>query len=155
MAEMIGGTAENEQETKGASARYTYSIVSKVAYLLGVPRRIFENEHESPKMKEYELLEKNRHARIVRNLCMLRTAIERNFAAINERMTFEYKSIMTVPDLVPSEAIMELHNDGIRIMKTNCKLVQYVIDINRLVTDRINNCRELFPLWIKDRKSVV
>ena len=29
----------------------TYEIVSKVAYLIGVPFRIFENEHESPRME--------------------------------------------------------------------------------------------------------
>ena len=28
----------------------TYEIVSKVAYLIGVPKRIFENEHEPPKL---------------------------------------------------------------------------------------------------------
>ena len=27
----------------------TYTVVSKVAYLIGVPKRIFENEHEPPK----------------------------------------------------------------------------------------------------------
>ena len=28
----------------------TYELVSKVAYLIGVPLRIFQNEHEPPKM---------------------------------------------------------------------------------------------------------
>lgn len=28
----------------------TYEIVSKVAFLIGVPFRIFENEHESPQL---------------------------------------------------------------------------------------------------------
>ena len=28
----------------------TYMVVSKVAYLIGVPKAIFENEHEPPKM---------------------------------------------------------------------------------------------------------
>ena len=28
----------------------TYVIVSKLAYLLGVPKRIFENEHEPPRL---------------------------------------------------------------------------------------------------------
>lgn len=28
----------------------TYEIVSKVAYLIGVPKRIFDNEHEAPKL---------------------------------------------------------------------------------------------------------
>ena len=33
----------------------TYEIVSKVAYLLGISRRIFENEHEPPKLDVYNL----------------------------------------------------------------------------------------------------
>lgn len=29
----------------------TYTVVSKVAYLIGVQKRIFENEYEPPKME--------------------------------------------------------------------------------------------------------
>lgn len=32
----------------------TYTVVSKVAYLIGVQKRIFENEYEPPKMEWYE-----------------------------------------------------------------------------------------------------
>ena len=53
----------------------TYEIVSKVAYLLGVPKRIFENEHEAPKLEVYEKLEQEKAARIIRHLCIIRTAI--------------------------------------------------------------------------------
>ena len=35
----------------------TYEIVSKVAYLIGVPKRIFDNEHEAPKIEIYEKLD--------------------------------------------------------------------------------------------------
>jgi len=62
----------------------TYEIVSKVAYLIGVPKRIFENEHEPPKLEIFEKLDKDKNARIVRNLCMLRTSIERNYKKIND-----------------------------------------------------------------------
>lgn len=41
----------------------TYEIVSKVAYLLGVPKRIFENEHEAPKLEVYEKLEQEKAAK--------------------------------------------------------------------------------------------
>lgn len=137
-----------EKTESTTSEKYTYTIVSNVAYLLGVPKRIFENEHEPPKMYVYEELEQNKNARIVRNLCTLRTLIERNFKAINDRMQFEFKSLMTVPDLIPTEILTQLSNDGIFIMKKNSKLVQYVIDVNRHISDRINNCKEIFPLWI-------
>ena len=32
----------------------TYEIISKVAYLIGVPKHIFENENQSPKLEVYE-----------------------------------------------------------------------------------------------------
>ena len=35
----------------------TYELVSKVAYLIGVPLRIFQNEHEPPKIEIYNQLE--------------------------------------------------------------------------------------------------
>ena len=74
----------------------TYEIVSKVAYLIGVPKRIFENEHEPPKLEIFEKLDKDKNARIVRNLCMLRTSIERNYKKINDELSHSLKSIHLV-----------------------------------------------------------
>ena len=62
----------------------TYELVSKVAYLIGVPLRIFQNEHEPPKIEIYNRLEQDKNARIIRNLCIIRTAIERNYRKIND-----------------------------------------------------------------------
>lgn len=126
----------------------TFTIVSKVAYLIGVPLRIFENEYEAPKLEVFRELERDKSARIVRNLCRLRTAIELNFKAINTQMINDYKSLYSLPDLVPIECIDQLSADGISIIKSNHTLIQYVIEINRLLSDRINNCKEVFPLWI-------
>ena len=72
----------------------TYELVSKVAYLIGVPKRIFENEHEAPQLEIYEQLDKDKTARIVRNLCVVRTSIERNFKHINDKMRMEYKTAL-------------------------------------------------------------
>jgi hypothetical protein len=38
----------------------TYELVSKVAYLIGVPLRIFQNEHEPPKIEIYNRLEQDK-----------------------------------------------------------------------------------------------
>ena len=127
----------------------TYEIVSTVAYLLGVPKRIFENEYEPPQLERYQQLELDKNARIIRNLCLVRTAIERNFKSINEKIRMEYKTILSLPDYVPTECIMQLSNDGINfIKKSSTRLVQHVIEINRILSDRINNCKHVFPLWI-------
>ncbi len=127
----------------------TYELVSKVAYLIGVPLRIFENEHEAPKIEIYKQLEFDKNARIIRNLCMLRTAIERNFRKINESMRLEYRSLFAISDIIPTDCIQKLSDDGISfIKKSSTKLAHHIIEINRLISDRINNCKSLFPIWI-------
>ena len=53
----------NNQVPEADIIRYkdsTYEIVSKIAYLIGVPKRIFENEHEPPKTEVYERLEQDK-----------------------------------------------------------------------------------------------
>ncbi len=127
----------------------TFELISKVAYLIGVPRRIFENENEPPKMEVFRRLELDKAARIIRHLCILRTAIERNFKAINEAMRMDFRTLYSMPELVPSESLRQLSEDGASFVKrSSTKLGHHVIEINRLISDRINNCRNLFPIWV-------
>lgn len=143
---IVDSTSEEDKITYKDS---TYEIVSKVAYLIGVPKRIFDNEHEAPKLDIYDRLEADKTARIIRHLCIIRTAIERNFKYINDRMRFEYSSIINMPEYVPQESLNQLSADGINfIKKSSTKLCHHIIEINKLISDRINNCKKLFPLWI-------
>lgn len=95
----------------------TYEIVSITAYLIGVPERIFLNDHEPPKIEVYRRLDTNKNARIIRHLCLLRTAIEQNYKFINELMKFEFKSIINMPEYVPYESIQQLAEDGVGSVK--------------------------------------
>ena len=127
----------------------TYEIVSKVAYLIGVPKRIFEKENQSPKLEVYDRLDKDKNARIIRHLCVIRNAIERGFKYINNKMRYEFKSILSLPECVPQESIKQLNDDGIIFYKnSNTQLYQHIIEINKIISDRINNCKTLFPLWL-------
>ena len=90
-------------------------VISKFAYLIGVPFHIFENEHEPPKMEWYEALEKDKNARIIRNLCMLRTAFERNYRNIYQAMRYDLKGIASMPEYIPRECIDQLSADGLSI----------------------------------------
>ena len=127
----------------------TYDIVSKIAYLIGVPKQIFENEHEPPKLEIYQTLDKDKNTRIVRNLCVIRAAIERKFGRINDKMRKEFKSILNMPEYVPQEAINQLNADGINFYKkSSSKLAHHIIEINRIISDRINNCKSHFPTWL-------
>lgn len=127
----------------------TYTVVSKVAYLIGVQKRIFENEYEPPKMEWYEKLHADKSARIVRNLCMIRTALELNFKAINNRMRFDMCNLHSLPEYVPQDSLNELLQDGITIVRSRALPAQYIVDINKHISNRINNCKSLFPLWLK------
>lgn len=127
----------------------TYEIISKVAYLIGVPKRIFENDHEPPKIEIFNRLELNKPARIVRHLCIVRTAIQRNFKNINDRMRTEYRTIISMPEYVPEESLRQLSEDGVNfIKKSSIKLSDHLLEINDLLSNRINNCKQLFPIWL-------
>lgn len=58
-------------------------------------------------------------------------------------------TIYSMPDTVPTECLRQLADDGARFIKpANTKLYQHVVEINRLLLDRINNVRNLFPTWL-------
>ena len=142
----------NSADYSGEQIAYkdsTYELVSKVAFLIGVPQRIFENEHEAPQLDVFNRLSKDKNARIIRNLCIIRTSIERNFKKINDIMRTDYRGLLSMPEIIPSECIQQLSEDGISfIKKSSTKLCHHIIEINRIVSDRINNCKSLFPIWI-------
>lgn len=126
----------------------TYQIISKIAYLIGIPKRIFENEHEPPELSWYEQLDGDMNARIIRNLCIIRSALLRNYRRVSQEIYYNLKNLHTLPELIPQDAIKQLEQDGVTIIKANHKINQYIIDLNLLICNRINTCKELFPLWI-------
>ena len=127
----------------------TYEIVSMVSYLIGVPLRIFENEHEPPKLEVYQRLGKEKAARIVRHLCVIRTAIERNFKGINDKMRTEYRSIFSMPEYVPADSLSQLSEDGVHLAKKPAaKLTDRIVEINGILSNRLNNCKPFFPIWL-------
>ena len=136
-----------EAEPQKAKSTHAHAIVSKVGYMLGLPKRLFELD-ESFRLATYETLDNDTRSRIIRNLCMLRTAIERHYGEINDNILFKYKSLTSLPDLVPQECITELAEDRINIISSHYSLNQIIIEINRTITDRINNCKDMFPIWL-------
>jgi hypothetical protein len=125
----------------------TFMIISTMSYLTGVPKRIFENEGEPPKMEVYIKLDLNKNARIIRNLCALRTAIERKFGTIRKIMQTEHRSWSAITEYIPAASITGLSDDGISL-KGGLKLDDVIIEINKLISDKINNCKEVFPSWL-------
>lgn len=138
----------NGKDFENYSDRNTHFIVSTVAFLFGAQERFFEYE-DSFQKSVYDNLRKDTRARIIRNLCLLRTAVIRNFSNIQEKITFEYKTLSALPEFIPQSCLMELSEDHITLPHHITMLNQFIVVINRIISDRINNCKELFPLWLK------
>lgn len=127
----------------------THTVTSKIAYLIGVKKTIFEKEHSSFDLNIFNKLDADKNARIIRHLCIIRTSILRNFNKINNAFKFEHRGIRTVGEFIPDESVRQLAEDGIDFVKNTSRyLSNHVVEINRLINDRINNCRGLFPMWL-------
>ena len=126
----------------------TYLIVSKIAYLIGVPENIFKNEYEPPKQEIFEQMDQIKAARIIRNLCMIRTGIEQYFSKIQNAMCYHLKNLDSVPEYIPTKCAKQLWQDGIPLLKANYQLDKYLSDINRLISQNVNNCKDLLPIWL-------
>lgn len=138
-----------EDEQKPEYQCSTYEIVSLIAYLIGVPRRIFENEFEPPLLEVYDRLDSQKHARIIRHLCICRTAIIRNYRQINDNMKLHHMALNNMPDLIPLASLRQLSEDGVNfIRKSSAWPSHHIVEINKLLSDRINNVKDLFPLWL-------
>ena len=124
-----------------------HEIVSLIAFLIGIPE---EKLVSAPQIQRFPLLKLDKNARIIRNLCRVRLAIIRNFKDINEQMLFEYRNILNITEYIPADALAQLREDNITFTKgSSTKLVHHLIEINRIIIDRINNCKDLFPNWVK------
>jgi len=127
----------------------TYQIVSLMAFFIGIGKEHFGNG-DAPFLEEsYIALDKIKEARIIRNLCQIRAAMERNYTAIVNEFRLNVKNIGSIPELIPTEAVQGLANDGVRLYKSKPEIDEYLISINMEISNRINTISSLFPEWIK------
>ena len=80
-----GDASEQGEERRKPNTEFrnaTYNIVSLMAYLIGVDKDRF-GENDAPYLLDiYTKANKDKSARIIRNLSMLRTAFEKNYISI-------------------------------------------------------------------------
>lgn len=127
----------------------TYEIVSKIGFLIGVKKEVFEIAYEPLELEWFNELCNDKNARIIRNLCALRTIIFLKYKKINAEIYYNTKNLDTLTELIPQSIIQELADDGIMLIHVNWKINQYILLINSEINQRISGCKHLFPLWIK------
>lgn len=129
----------------------SHDIVSKIGYLLGVDEKYFyteENKDRALYIETFKQLEYNKPAKILRNLSIIRTNLELNFKNINDTMRQNTFYLESFTEYIPFECIKYIESQGIRI-PTCRRPVDYVIELNRIIQDRVNNCKQLFPAWLE------
>ena len=127
----------------------TYDIVSKVGYLVGVGKKFFEMGETTLQLSTFDELQKIQPARIIRNLCLLRTSLELNYKRIKEEMKYDFKRLDTLSiGLLSEDCLTQLQNERLRIVEVNSSPNDYIIKTNKLICDRIANCKDLFPEWL-------
>ncbi len=90
-------------------------IVSKVGYLVGVPRQFFEDGKLL--LEVYDSLEAEQDARIVRNLCHIYTMLNRHFSKIQGEMKTNVKNLDAIEET--EDAIKILQDSDVDIINAN------------------------------------
>lgn len=134
---------------------YSNHIVSTVSYLIGMELRHFRTndvEGTFADIEQYHKLENIKAARIVRNLCLMRMGFLKNFKAINNSI-HGYNGGINAGIYGLSKFIGEgvaeyLKSAGITFSYQKWA-GDYLIEINKYLSDRINNCKPLFPDYVE------
>ena len=127
-------------------ATYTRNIVTTVAYLIGIRKSILQNTY-ADEIENLELLFSDRNATVIRYLCKLRTALMMNFKKTDTEMKYNLTNIDKL-EWFDRENIAQLEKWGFQIVKPNYTSSKYAELINRLISENIAHCRELFPEWL-------
>lgn len=123
-------------------------ISMTLSYLIGVNMEYIKQASEG--LVIYQKLDKNKHARIVRNLCILRTDIMKNYGKVGLKMRNEAKGLLEMPEYISEDAVRQLSKEQIGwYRRANTTIDMHIVEINRLICDRINNCKNFFPLWLE------
>lgn len=128
---------------------YRKTIVTTIAFLIGVPQEkvTIENRFD---ITEFEKLKTDDNAKIIRNLCKLRTQFFRNYKNIDDAKKFQMRPLESMSEYLDIDAIKYLRNKNIEVNISNAKSpTVYIAYINQYIVDNIEKIKLLIPDWIK------
>lgn len=126
----------------------TYHLVSLMMYLIGVEEYHFK-DHTPDLTDKFKQYQADQSARIIRNLCMIRTALQKNCKEISFDFHYNVKTLASIPEYVDSAIVQQLYQDGVNLHRSKPEVDEYLLMINQEISNRINTIQHLFPEWIK------
>lgn len=128
---------------------YRKTIVTTMAFLIGVPQEKVTSENRFD-ITEFEKLKTDDNAKIIRNLCKLRTQFLRNYKNIDDAKKFQMRPLESMSEYLDIDAIKYLRSQNIEVNITNAKSpTVYIAYINQYIVDNIEKIKPLIPDWIK------
>lgn len=125
----------------------TKEIVGTVAYLIGVRKPSWKLAYDEFCPELLRQLEENQAATIIRYLCKLRTTLMLKFKATDNELRYNLNNIDKI-EWFDHENIKQLENWGVQIVLVNKLAVDYTLQFNKLISEHINDCRDIFPDWL-------
>ena len=126
-------------------------LASKVAYLIGVPRKMFSDPDETENRlnsRIFDMLDRDRNCQKFRFLCMMRNAMLRYYVEIRKGLQ-EFKALR---DLLPEDTRNVLDKlameYGVQLYPSNKErgdVRAYIVRINRYLEQCVQNALNQFP----------
>lgn len=149
IVKMLEHFEEDVPDSDNHFENYRKSIVTIIAYLIGVPDDKFTGD-ERFDIDEYKRLKTNEDATIIKYLCRLRTQFLRNYKSIDDARKYELRALENLDNYLDVEGIKYLREKGIEINVNNAKSPTVNIAyINQYILDNIDKVKSLIPDWIK------
>lgn len=145
---IVANDSSQEESEKIYYYENKHEIVTRVAFLCGVSDYHLNGENSAFLPDVISTLGSDEKALIVRNLCLLRNSIEHNFKKIAMAMSKDGRAFFGLTEFIPKPSLSYIENHSIRLPTTSRNLTDILAEINRAISDRINNCKDIFPTWV-------
>lgn len=117
-----------------------------MAFLIGVEWERCEFYYKNDK-ELFESMVENTDCVIIRALCRIRTNLMLNYSETYNDMVYNLQNLDKQEKY--KDDIQILSNNGLNIIKANYFVNAYIADINKIISERINSIRDLFPEWLR------
>ena len=121
-------------------------LCTMMAFLIGVDWQKCSFYYEQDKTL-YEELNANKSCVIIRALCRIRTNLILHFSETENEIRYNLCNIDRQDRF--REDVKVLHKNDVDIIKVNYHVNQYLADINKLIAQRINDVKGIFPDWVR------
>ena len=127
---------------------YRISLVTKIAYLIGVKEEFLFGSESHFDKEMIEDLNHNEKCKIIRDLTIIRMDYIRNYKSLSYGQS-NLIPIESMPEYVNVDAIKELREKSIDVIKVDYSMTQKIAFINQYILENIDRIKDLFPNWIK------